>query len=101
MPSKHTPEPLIWLQCGEDEGTADCGCRLHFVDEIDSAVTLCPTHAVAPALLEACKLADDALRHLCNNPAFGGDAPEFNVGGIGYDASQVLKSVIAAAKGGA
>ena len=56
--------------------------------------------AAAPDLLAAAEAARLTLAELAQHPAFAGDAPEFNKGGIGYEAGQKLCSVIKAAKGG-
>jgi len=50
--------------------------------------------AAAPKLLAACEQAKEALRQLCYHPAFAGDAPQFNEGGIGYEASQAIRAAI-------
>ena len=59
--------------------------------------TILRTHADLLAAAEAARL---TLAELAQHPAFAGDAPEFNKGGIGYEAGQKLCSVIKAAKGG-
>lgn len=47
-------EPFIWLQPYEQEGDADCGCRLLRNDETESpSFTLCALHAAAPDLMTA------------------------------------------------
>jgi len=51
-------------------------------------------------LLAACRLARSALCDLSRHPAFaGGDPPEFNVGGVGYEANTALEVAIARATG--
>jgi hypothetical protein len=45
--------------------------------------------AAGPNLLAALKQCREALLHICRNPAFENDAPEFNEGGIGYEACSV------------
>jgi len=45
-------------------------------------------------LLIACGLAYDALLDLSDHPAFADDAPEFNKGGVGYEACTVLRKVL-------
>jgi hypothetical protein len=47
---------IIWLQDGEEEGTADCGCRLINDDE-GARFIMCGTHEAAPELLEALRAA--------------------------------------------
>jgi hypothetical protein len=53
-------EAFIWLQPDEDEGVADCGCKLHRGyapnnDGNDPAIVFCPMHEAAPELLAACQ----------------------------------------------
>ncbi len=61
LPDTSSPEssPFIWLNDGEQEGIAVCGCRLHHTPDNEAydnpAFTMCPTHAAAPDLLEALK----------------------------------------------
>lgn len=43
-------EPYIWLQEDEEEGHAECGCRL--AQENGAKLNLCTMHAAAPQLLE-------------------------------------------------
>ena len=45
------PEPYIWLQEGEDEGTADCGC--HLAMDNGAKLNFCTMHAAAEEMLEA------------------------------------------------
>lgn len=45
-------------------------------------------------MLTALKFAADALQSLCNHPAFADDAPEFNEGGVGYMASEMVHEAI-------
>jgi hypothetical protein len=54
LPKVITETPYIWLDDGEAEGTAECGCRL--VQEqgtSGSAIFLCPVHREAPDLFAA------------------------------------------------
>lgn len=44
---------FIWLQEDEESGKADCGCLLERTGQ-GPRITLCPKHAAADALLEAC-----------------------------------------------
>lgn len=54
----------------------------------------------APDLLAALKQCRKALLHICHNcPAFEDDAPEFNEGGIGYEACSVSIEAINKAEG--
>lgn len=56
--------------------------------------------AAAPELLAALKQCREALLHLCHNcPAFEDDAPEFNEGGIGYEACGKAIEIINKAEG--
>ena len=48
----------------------------------------------APDMLAVCKATAAALWVLCNHPAFAGDAPEFNEGGIGYNAMYAAHAAI-------
>jgi hypothetical protein len=44
----------IWLQEDEEEGTADCGCRL-IDDEEGARIIMCNKHKAADQLLAACR----------------------------------------------
>ncbi len=56
--------------------------------------------AAGPDLLVALKQCREALLHICHNcPAFEDDAPEFNEGGIGYEACSVSIVAIQKAEG--
>ena len=55
--------------------------------------------ASAPELLAALKQCREALLHICHNSAFADDAPEFNEGGIGYEACSVSIVAINKAEG--
>lgn len=55
--------------------------------------------AAAPELLAALKQCREALLDICHNPAFADDAPEFNKGGIGYEACSVSIVAINKAEG--
>ena len=57
-----------------------------------------PCGTDAPDLLAACKLALVALVDLSEHPAFADNAPEFNHGGAGYVATEVLKATLAKAE---
>jgi hypothetical protein len=46
------------------------------------------------SLVSSLQVAQTALAHLAAHPAFEGDAPEFNEGGIGYVASKVIKDAL-------
>lgn len=50
----------VWLQPDEEEGTADCGCRL-INDEEGARFLMCPTHAAAVQLAEACRSVVESL----------------------------------------
>ena len=50
-----------------------------------------------PLLYDAASYAASALKSLASNPAFSDGAPEFNEGGIGYEACQELQRAILAA----
>ncbi len=52
---------------------------------------------MAPDLLVACRETLETLLTLCDSPDFEGDAPEFNQGGIGYEACETLRTAIAKA----
>lgn len=54
--------------------------------------------AAGPELLVALKQCREALIYICHNPAFD-DAPEFNEGGIGYEACSVAIVAIDKAEG--
>ncbi len=57
--------PYIWLQDGEAEGRADCGCVLvHRGGSTTAMFYQCPLHAAAPKLLEYLKEAhQDEVTH--------------------------------------
>ena len=55
--------------------------------------TYSPTRAELIALLKDCK---STLSELAQNPAFEGDAPEFNEGGYAYRTCEELRRVLAA-----
>lgn len=57
--------------------------------------------AAAPTMYEALTACWEALRELAKHPAFEDDAPEFNEGGVGYEAAEVARAAIADAQGGA
>ncbi len=61
QPRKHRT-PDIWLSPDEEQGTADCGCRLT-ADHRGGGPALfyCPKHAAAPDLLDALDTARIAL----------------------------------------
>lgn len=58
-------------------------------------ILACNSHAT---LLQACQQARDAMMELCEHSAFADTAPEFNEGGVGYEASESLKAALLAAK---
>lgn len=43
---------------------------------------------------DALRVAAEALATLAAHPAFEDDAPEFNVGGVGYEALKTIRAVI-------
>jgi hypothetical protein len=55
--------------------------------------------AAAPELLSALKQCREALLALSEDPAFEDDAPEFNKGGVGYEACRVAIETINKAEG--
>lgn len=74
----------------------DCGALLACIaDDKQRAM-----YAAAPELLAACIEAEDKIEDLAFHPAFQGDAPEFNEGGIGYEALKILRAAIAKARQG-
>ncbi len=56
MPRSNEPPTSAEMEDPPISGV-DCGCR-HSQDE---GLTLCPLHDAAPELLEACRLAQDAV----------------------------------------
>ena len=62
MTAQHTPdiEVSARLMENEDEGTLDCGCLLTRDGGDGAAIIFCPTHAAAPALLEALQTIADS-----------------------------------------
>ena len=58
-----------------------------------------PLIASAPELLAALKQCREALLQICHNSAFADDAPEFNEGGVGYEACSVSIVAINKAEG--
>jgi hypothetical protein len=77
----------------------DCKPDDH-TDLIEAAKLLKREAAAAPELLAALKQCREVLLHLCHNcPAFEDDAPEFNEGGIGYEACGQAIEIINKAEG--
>lgn len=62
MPQK-LPDGYIWLDKGEESGSAECGCQLirHHKCSGDPALILCPMHETAPDLLAALEALMDDL----------------------------------------
>jgi hypothetical protein len=111
----HTPGPWVTADTKfaggirtEVEAAGECGpicaCirtlnarKVRSWDEVDANAKLI---AAAPELLAALKQCREALLHLCHNcPAFEDDAPEFNEGGIGYEACGKAIEIINKAEG--
>jgi len=51
-------------------------------------------------MLTALEFAASALQDLCDHPAFADDAPEFNEGGVGYMALDMVREAIRIAQAG-
>jgi hypothetical protein len=109
----HTPGPWVTADTKfangirtevESEGGLVCSCirtvnarKVRSWDEVDANAKLI---AAAPDLLAALKQCREVLLYLCHNcPAFEDDAPEFNKGGIGYEACGKAIEIINKAEG--
>ena len=68
-------------------------------DLIEAAKLLRKEASAAPELLAALKQCREALLQICHNSAFADDAPEFNEGGVGYEACSVSIVAINKAEG--
>lgn len=52
------------------------------------------TQAQYVALVAALRATLSALQELASNPAFSDDAPEFNAGGVGYEACEQARMAL-------
>ena len=73
---------------------------------MEKVTTMAPDYkALAAMLAGTVAVASAVMRDLASHPAFAGDAPEFNKGGIGYGTCKALRAALAeykaATEGGA
>ncbi len=92
---KHSPKP--WTTDGLCVFDADHKLIATLSGFGHEAIATRRLIVAAPELLEAVSQAFDVLGQLAEHCAFEDDAPEFNEGGTGYEARQVLRKVISQA----